>query len=73
MVAMKRIGNETPVLGLLTEATPAGFERVVQQANEVHARGYLLAGVVQVSGGQLGAVYVRTRPVASVANPLLDE
>jgi len=75
MVAMKQIGETSqPVLGMLTAATPEGFAAVITKANEIHARGYVLAGVVQVSGSQLGAIYVRARPpVAPGANPLLDE
>lgn len=76
MVATKQLGEASaPVVGMLTAASPEGFAAVIAKANEVHARGYMLVGVTPVSGGQLGAVFVRHRPPpsASMANPLLDE
>ena len=49
----------SPVRGDVQPATPDGFARLIAKANEVHADGLVLVGVVNVGPRTLGAVYVR--------------
>ena len=40
-------------------ATPQGFAKLIQRANEVHGDGLMLVGIVNLGPKMLGAVYVR--------------
>jgi len=48
-----------PVRGDIQAATPDGFAKLIAKANEVHADGLTLVGVVNVGPKALGAIYVR--------------
>lgn len=50
--------SKLAVRGDVRAATPEGFAKLIQRANEVAGDGYRLVGVVNVGTKSLGAIYV---------------